>query len=71
MGFGLPLDKWFSGKLNSYAKDVLLSKKSKVKDFFDESYIKEMIESNNRTEDFGPRLWSLMSLELWLKAYFD
>jgi len=71
MGFGLPLDKWFSGKLNSYAKDVLLSKRSKVKDFFDESYIKEMVESNNKNEDFGPRLWSLMSLELWLKAYFN
>jgi asparagine synthase (glutamine-hydrolysing) len=70
MGFTIPLDKWFSGKLNGYAKHVLLSKDSHVTKMFDEEYVKEMIECNNKKEDFGPRLWSLMCLELWLKSYF-
>jgi asparagine synthase (glutamine-hydrolysing) len=71
MGFTIPLDKWFSGKLNGYAKHVLLSKNSHIKSMFDNKYVKEMIECNNREEDFGPRLWSLMCLELWFRSYFD
>jgi len=70
MGFTIPLNKWFSGELNSYAKSVLLNKKSFVKDVFDVNYVKSMIEDNNKTQDFGPRLWTLMSLELWYRAYF-
>ncbi len=70
VGFGIPLDKWFSGKLNGYAKNILLSKKSFIRNFFDEDYVKLMVEDNNKSEDFGPRLWTLMSLELWLESYF-
>lgn len=70
MGFTIPLNKWFSGKLNSYAKSVLLDKKSFIKGVFDTDYVKLMIEDNNKTQDFGPRLWTLMSLELWYRAYF-
>lgn len=71
VGFNIPLHRWFSGKLNLYAKSVLLSKNSQVKNFFEEEYLEKMISDNNKTEDFGPRLWTLMSLELWLKAYFQ
>ena len=70
MGFTIPLDKWFSGKLNGYAKHVLLSRNSHITKLFNKDYVKEMIECNNKKEDFGPRLWSLMSLELWLQSYF-
>jgi len=70
MGFTIPLNKWFSGELNSYAKNILLNKNSHVKEFFDIDYLKNMIENNNESQDFGPRLWTLMSLELWMKAYF-
>ncbi|MCX6704715.1 MAG: asparagine synthase-related protein, partial [Candidatus Woesebacteria bacterium] len=71
MGFTIPLDKWFSGELNSYAKHVLLNKRAFIKNSFNINYIKSMIEDNNKKQDFGPRLWALMSLELWYKAYFN
>lgn len=69
-GFTIPLNKWFSGKLNSYAKKILLNKKSFVRGMMDEDYVKFMIENKNKNQDFGPRLWTLMSLELWLNSYF-
>ncbi len=71
VGFSIPLDRWFSGKLNDYAKEILLSKKSMIKEMFDTERIKYMIADENKSEDFGPRLWSLMSLELWLRSYFS
>jgi asparagine synthase (glutamine-hydrolysing) len=70
VGFGIPLHKWFSGRLNGYAKGLLLSRTSRIKEFFSVEYVKEIIGNNNKKEDFGPRLWSLMCLELWLQNYF-
>lgn len=71
VGFGIPLNKWFSGKLNGFAKEVILGRDSRIKEFFDIDYVKGIVEDNNKREDYGPRLWSLMSLELWLKSYFQ
>ncbi len=71
MGFTIPLNKWFTGKLNSYAKSILLNKNSFIREMFDMDYVRNIIEDNNRKDDFGPRLWSLMCLELWQKAYFN
>ena len=70
VGFGIPLSGWFSGTLNGYAKSILLAKNAQIKEMFDMEYIKMIIEDNNKSGDFGPRLWSLMCLELWLKSYF-
>lgn len=70
MGFGAPLHLWFSGKLNNYAKGVLLSKKTKIRELIKEEAIKTMLKSHSETSDFGPRLWSLLSLELWMREYF-
>jgi asparagine synthase (glutamine-hydrolysing) len=70
VGFGIPLNKWFSGTLNSYAKKILLAPNAQIKEMFDIEHVKEIIGDNNRSDDFGPRLWSLMCLELWLKSYF-
>ncbi|OGM15572.1 asparagine synthase (glutamine-hydrolyzing) [Candidatus Woesebacteria bacterium RIFCSPLOWO2_01_FULL_43_11] len=71
MGFGVPLHIWFSGKLNSYTKGVLLSKKAKIKGLIRQDVIKNMLEGHSETSDFGPRLWALLSLELWLRRFFD
>ena len=71
MGFGLPLHIWFSGKLKSYATSVLLSKKTKIKEIIREDDFKTMFVSHSETSDFGPKLWSLLSLELWMREYFN
>jgi len=69
-GFGLPLGNWFKGKLNKYAAEVLLSKKSMTKELVEAEYMKEIILSRNQAEDFGPRIWALLMMELWLNSYF-
>ena len=70
IGFTIPLDRWFEGSLNEYSKSILLNKNSFVSQIFNQSYIKEMLLKHSKVNDFGPRLWSLLSLELWHKAYF-
>jgi asparagine synthase (glutamine-hydrolysing) len=69
-GFSIPLSKWFSGDLNKYTKSILLNKNAKTKDLLNQSEIKRMLEAHSETEDYGPKLWNLLSLELWFQAYF-
>ncbi len=69
-GFTIPLDQWFEGSLNEYSKSILLNKTGFVLKIFNKQYIKDMLSNHSTTNDFGPRLWALLSLELWHKAYF-
>jgi len=69
-GFTIPLDKWFTGKLNLYTKSKLLAPNSATKNILDRTYIKKMLETHSEVNDYGPKLWSLLSLELWYKSYF-
>jgi asparagine synthase (glutamine-hydrolysing) len=70
MGFSMPLREWFSGDLNKFAKEKLLNKNTWVKNFLKEEEIKRMLELHGRQEDFAPRLWAILTLELWLEEYF-
>jgi len=69
-GFSIPLSKWFSGDLNKYTKSVLLNKNAKTKELLNQSEIKRMLEAHSEEKDFGPKLWSLLTLELWFQSYF-
>lgn len=71
MGFSLPLGYWFSGELNRYAEARLLSKNAKTKDLLRGEVVKKWLSSHTAKNDFGPRLWALLTLELWFKEYFN
>jgi len=70
MGFSVPLSKWFTGNLKNYTKSLLLSKKAMIKELFYEDQIKLMFEKHSIKDDFGSKIWSILTLELWLKNYF-
>ncbi|MFA6012451.1 MAG: asparagine synthase (glutamine-hydrolyzing) [Desulfobacteraceae bacterium] len=71
MGFGVPLDKWFKGDLNSYLKGVLLSRRSINRHLFSSTYTRSLIESNPMDTITSYELWALLTLELWFRRYFD
>ena len=70
-GFGIPLHLWYSGKLNEYTKSKLLRKDAKSKNLINNKIVKEMLKRHDNKNDFGPKLWTLLTLELWLENYFD
>ena len=71
MGFGVPLHIWFSGKLKGYATDILLSKRARIKEIIMQEEVTNMLESHSEERDFGPKLWALLSLELWFRQFFN
>ncbi|MFZ3069221.1 MAG: asparagine synthase (glutamine-hydrolyzing) [Microgenomates group bacterium] len=71
-GFSVPIQKWFKNDLNNYIRNILLSKKSKTSTLFDQNYIREMIDNHtNGKENYGHKLWALLTLELWFREYFS
>lgn len=65
-GFGVPLASWFRGELRQTAQDVL----SADRGWFDRAAAQRLLDDHVAGRaDNGHRLWTLVMLELWLRAH--
>ena len=69
-GFAIPLGRWFRGKLGDFARDLLLSDTCRRRGFFNPRYLAELL-ARQRPDDLGLQLWTLLSFELWCRAFLD
>ena len=72
MGFGIPLGKWFRTDWKDYFRDIVLSERAVKRGYFKRSALKNIYEEHvNGRMDHGSRMWALLMLELWHRAYCD
>jgi len=72
MGFGVPLDHWFRGKLRSLMVDTLLDPKSLNRGYFEPSAVRRLVEEHTTSQwDHSARLWLLLVFELWHQKFVD
>ncbi len=72
MGFPTPLKLMFQNELRDYAKDLLLSNKTKLHQFFKVERIQQLIEEHNADKyDHHKILWQLVVLEEWLRKNYQ
>ncbi len=68
MGFGMPLGTWFRGALRTYLLDHL-GPSARIYDYLDRrtvaSYLSQHLLGQ---EDHSHRLWTLLTMEIWLRA---
>jgi len=70
MGFGIPIGRWFRSELKDYIKDILLSDECLNRGYFKKDYISHMLEAHiERNINYGSRIWVLLILELWHRAF--
>jgi len=70
MGFGIPVDDWFRGKLKDYWAGHVLSQKALARGYFRPEGLRRIFDEHiQRRRDHGYRLWTLLMLELWHEAY--
>ncbi|MEC3955859.1 asparagine synthase (glutamine-hydrolyzing) [Nocardia sp. CDC153] len=66
VGFKVPLDTWFRGHLREMAFDLLTGPSSFVGGICAESEVRRLLEAHiSGTRDEQPRIWTLLSLEVW------
>jgi|CXWL01.1.fsa_nt_gi asparagine synthase (glutamine-hydrolysing) len=70
-GFGIPLGHWFRGRLSSFLRDLLLSGPALSRGIFQRAYVIKLIERHEAGRDLGLELWTLISFELWCRAFLD
>ncbi len=73
MGFPVPLNSWFGGRFNEYAKEILLSDVAKNRNIYNINNINKWLESERLSNDhgFAMKIWMLINLELFNRKYFD
>jgi asparagine synthase (glutamine-hydrolysing) len=68
-GFGLPLGDWFRGELRPLVEDTLLSRPRLGRRLRVEGVRALYNEHIARRADRGQELWTLLTLELWLRKH--
>lgn len=73
MGFPVPLNNWFGGHFNDYAKEILLSDDAKKRGIYNIQNIKDWLAHDKLSQDhaFAMKIWMLINLELFNKKYFN
>ena len=68
-GFGVPLGAWFRGELRDYLHDLLLASDSKLKDYLNNAYVRQIVQEHMQGKrDHGQRLWAILTFEVWLRT---
>jgi asparagine synthase (glutamine-hydrolysing) len=74
--FQIPLDQWVAGPLRDFVHDTLLDKRARERGWIDTKKLERMLPPGgsqpraNGTID-GQSVWTLLSLELWARAFLD
>ena len=67
-GFTVPLGEWFRQDLREMAQEHLLGQE--MAEFFNTAYLQRLwSEHQEKREDHGTLLWSLLSFSLWQRQY--
>ena len=67
-GFGVPLDRWFRQDLKTYVKGMLCARDTRVREHLAGSAIDELVaEHQAGAGDHGHAIWSLLTLEIFLR----
>jgi asparagine synthase (glutamine-hydrolysing) len=70
-GFGVPLGRWFRGKLGGFVRDLLLTKRSRERGFFNPAAVEDLVRRHQAGRPLDLELWTLLSFELWCRAFID
>jgi asparagine synthase (glutamine-hydrolysing) len=71
-GFGVPIGHWFRGPLRSWVQDILLDERTRRRQFFRQDEVPRLLADHLAgSADHTARLWNLVMLELWQRAWVD
>jgi asparagine synthase (glutamine-hydrolysing) len=70
-GFAIPLGRWFRGKLEGFANDLLLSSACRHRGILNPGYLRELLAQHQRGRDLDLHLWTAISFELWCRNFLD
>jgi len=71
-GFSAPEQSWYQGPLMTYVKTVLLDRKALSRGFFQDAYIRRVLDEHlSGKVNHRLLIWSLLSFEFWNRLFMD
>jgi asparagine synthase (glutamine-hydrolysing) len=71
-GFTVPLREWFRTDLRLFAEKTLLAPRAGTRGVLRPKAIRRILDLHGRRQrDFADRIWSLLVLEYWFRAYLE
>ncbi|MBS0241154.1 MAG: asparagine synthase (glutamine-hydrolyzing) [Proteobacteria bacterium] len=71
MGFAAPIDGWIDGALKGRVEDALLGARACQRGLFQREAVEALLRRHRAGERQGYRIWALLMLELWFRAWID
>jgi asparagine synthase (glutamine-hydrolysing) len=68
MGFPVPLSEWLAGDANEFVTDIFSTEAAQGRELIDN---RKVLESIGDEAPFARKVWGLLSLELWQRAFHD
>jgi asparagine synthase (glutamine-hydrolysing) len=69
-GFANPIEKWFRVRMRPFVEECLLSKDSSMRLYFDQNYIRRILDLDREgKEQYRRHIYLLVSLELWHRTF--
>jgi len=70
MGFGVPLEHWFRGRLKPLLNETILDSHARTRALFRPEAVQKLLtEHEQQRFNHSARLWALLVLELWLQRW--
>ncbi len=71
VGFPVPFGSWMRTDLKDFVRDVLLDRRSMSRGYFNRTTVEQLINDDAQSCSFPKEILSLVSLELWHRAFLD
>ena len=72
MGFSVPIDQWLRSELREMAHDLLLGERARQRGYFRPEVVARYLDEHmTGRAHHAHRLWSLLMLEWWHRAFVD
>jgi len=71
VGFPVPYESWMRTELKDWVRSVLLDSDSLSRGYFNKGCVEHLIDEDLRFHSYPKEILSLVSLELWHRAFLD
>ena len=71
VGFPVPYERWLRTELKDWVRDILLGSTALSRGYFKKSCIEQLLEEDLRQHNHPKEILSLVSLELWHRAFLQ
>jgi asparagine synthase (glutamine-hydrolysing) len=70
-GFPVPYNTWMANELRPFIHDVLTDSRTLQRGYFQRRFIDKLLSDHVERGQYGPEVFSLLTLELWHRVFID